>query len=111
MKHISLHRILALLLCLLCMSAAAEAHTINYDLAKMSQEAVAWSYLKLGFLHILPLGLDHILFVVGLFLLSTKLRPILTQITAFTLAHTLTLGLGTAGLVNLPTAIVEPLPL
>ncbi|HBQ36935.1 MAG TPA: hypothetical protein DD729_08910, partial [Rhodobacteraceae bacterium] len=44
--------------------------------------------------HILPKGMDHILFVLGLFFLSTYLRPLLWQITAFTLAHTVTLALG-----------------
>lgn len=66
-------------------------------------------FIKVGYAHILPYGLDHILFVVGIFLLSTKLRPILTQVTAFTVAHTLTLGLGTAGYINIPPSIVEPL--
>ncbi|MCY1126677.1 HupE/UreJ family protein [Frigidibacter sp. RF13] len=73
----------------------------------------AWNMVKdfisIGFTHILPKGLDHILFVVGIFLLSIKVRPILTQVTSFTVAHTLTLGLGSAGYVNLPTSIVEPL--
>lgn len=66
-------------------------------------------YIGIGFEHILPLGLDHILFVVGLFLLSTQLRPLLWQVTAFTLAHTVTLALGMLGIVNLPGSIVEPL--
>ncbi len=66
-------------------------------------------FVKIGFTHILPQGLDHILFVVGIFLLSIRVRPILRQVTAFTVAHTLTLGLGAAGWVNLPTGIVEPL--
>lgn len=66
-------------------------------------------FIKIGFTHILPKGMDHILFVVGIFLLSTRLKPILSQVTAFTVAHTLTLGLGTLGYVNLPSAIVEPL--
>jgi hydrogenase/urease accessory protein HupE len=66
-------------------------------------------FLVIGYEHIVPKGLDHILFVTGIFLLSTKLRPILTQVTSFTVAHTVTLGLGTAGIVNLPTSIVEPL--
>jgi hypothetical protein len=66
-------------------------------------------FIAIGFTHILPKGLDHILFVVGIFLLSTRLHPILTQVTSFTIAHTLTLGLGAAGYVNLPSAIVEPL--
>jgi hypothetical protein len=66
-------------------------------------------YLGLGYTHILPKGMDHILFVLGLFLLSVRLRPILVQVTAFTLAHSLTLGLAMYGLVSLPTRIVEPL--
>lgn len=66
-------------------------------------------YLGLGYTHILPKGLDHILFVLGLFLLSTKLAPLLWQVTAFTLAHTITLGLSMYGVVSLSPAIVEPL--
>ena len=66
-------------------------------------------YLVVGFEHILPLGLDHILFVIGLFLLSTALRPLIIQITAFTLAHTVTLALGALGYINIPGSIVEPL--
>ncbi len=66
-------------------------------------------FLVIGFSHILPKGLDHILFVVGIFLLSIKLRPILTQVTAFTVAHTITLGLGALGAINIPASIVEPL--
>jgi len=69
----------------------------------------AGRYLMLGFTHILPKGLDHILFVLGLFLLSTKWRPLLWQITAFTVAHTATLGLSVLGVLSLPSRIVEPL--
>lgn len=71
--------------------------------------AVFIDYIGIGFEHILPLGLDHILFVIGLFLLSTKLRPLLVQVTAFTLAHTVTLALGMAGIVDIPGSIVEPI--
>ncbi len=67
------------------------------------------NYIPVGFDHILPHGLDHILFVLGLFLLSTKLGPLLWQVSAFTLAHTVTLALGALGLVNIPGSIVEPL--
>lgn len=66
-------------------------------------------YLVYGFTHILPYGLDHILFVAGLCLLSMQLRPLLWQISAFTLAHTITLGLSIHGLINIPSNIVEPL--
>ncbi|SDG16328.1 HupE/UreJ family protein [Sulfitobacter delicatus] len=67
------------------------------------------SYIPVGFDHILPKGLDHILFVLGLFFLSTHLRPLVWQVSAFTLAHTVTLALGAMGWVNVPGAIVEPL--
>ncbi|MEZ5476855.1 MAG: HupE/UreJ family protein [Thiolinea sp.] len=63
----------------------------------------------IGFQHILPKGLDHILFVVGLFLLSTSLSVLLWQITSFTLAHSVTLALGMLGWVQVSAAIVEPL--
>ncbi len=70
---------------------------------------VIWSYIKIGYVHILPKGLDHILFILGLFLFSPNLRPLLWQVTMFTLAHTLTLGLSMAGFFSLPSRIVEPL--
>jgi hypothetical protein len=70
---------------------------------------VVAQYTMLGFTHILPKGLDHILFVLGLFLLSIRWKPLLVQVTAFTLAHTITLGLSIYGIVSLAPAIVEPL--
>lgn len=66
-------------------------------------------YMSAGFDHILPSGLDHILFILGLYLFSSRIRPLLWQVTMFTLAHTLTLGLATYGLVSLPASLVEPL--
>jgi hypothetical protein len=71
--------------------------------------ATAIEYAGLGFTHILPKGLDHILFVVGLFLLGTRWKPLLLQITLFTIAHSVTLGLSMLGVVSLSPAIVEPL--
>lgn len=71
--------------------------------------SVFTNYIVIGFEHILPKGLDHILFIVGLFLLSSKLKPLLWQVTSFTLAHTVTLALGMLGIVTIPAAIVEPL--
>ncbi len=70
---------------------------------------VVVTYLVAGFEHILPLGLDHILFVLGLFFLSTQLGPLLWQVSAFTLAHTVTLALGATGYVSVPASVVEPL--
>jgi hypothetical protein len=69
----------------------------------------AGEYAALGFTHILPKGLDHILFVVGLFLLGTRWRPLLVQVTLFTIAHSVTLGLSMLGVVSLPPRVVEPL--
>ncbi|MBA6253701.1 HupE/UreJ family protein [Colwellia sp. MB3u-55] len=66
-------------------------------------------YIYQGFVHILPQGLDHILFVLALFLLATKTSTLLWQVSAFTLAHTITLALGIFGIINLPSCIVEPL--
>lgn len=71
--------------------------------------AVFWRYLLQGIEHIVPKGLDHILFVLGLFLLSTRWRPLLWQVSVFTLAHTITLGLAAAGYVTVPPTIIEPL--
>ena len=74
-----------------------------------SRAEVIATYLGLGFTHILPKGLDHILFVLGLFLLSRRLKPLMLQVTSFTLAHTVTLALSIYGVVSLPPSVVEPL--
>ena len=66
-------------------------------------------YLWVGFEHIVPLGLDHILFVIGLFLLDPRWRPLLWQVSAFTLAHTATLALAALDVVRVPASVVEPL--
>lgn len=67
-------------------------------------------YLELGFRHILPFGLDHVLFVLGLTLAAVqRWRALLLELSGFTLAHTITLGLGAAGLVVIPPSVVEPL--
>jgi hypothetical protein len=64
-------------------------------------------YLALGFSHILPHGPDHVLFVLGLFFLTREPGPLLVQMTLFTLAHSLTLGLSLYGVVSLPSRVVE----
>ena len=70
---------------------------------------VAARYVRLGFVHIVPEGMDHILFVLGLFLLSARLRPLVWQVTAFTVAHAATLTLAALGAVALAPRLVEPL--
>jgi hypothetical protein len=74
-----------------------------------SGSALFFDYLGIGFDHILPKGTDHILFVIGLFLLNASFSSLLWQVSSFTLAHTLTLGLGIYGIVQIPPAVVEPL--
>jgi HupE / UreJ protein len=82
---------------------------LTRGLTESSGVVVAARYVKLGFEHILPKGVDHIVFVLGLFLLSTAWRPLLLQVTMFTVAHSITLGLAMYGVVSLPSTIVEPL--
>jgi hypothetical protein len=71
--------------------------------------ATVLEHLRLGFLHIFPRGIDHVLFVLGLFFLSPRWRPLLSQTTVFTVAHTTTLGLSAYGIFSLPAGLVEPL--
>ncbi len=97
------------LFALLLISSGLQAHTINYDFSGMSKTAVGWVYLQMGFTHILPLGLDHILFVLGLYLLSPKLKTVLIQATAFTVAHSLTLGLAIFGFIHPLSSVIEPI--
>jgi len=75
----------------------------------VGQRVVAYRYLLLGFEHILPEGLDHILFVLGLFLLSNSFHVLIWQVTAFTLAHSIALALSSYNLVLLSSGPVESL--
>jgi hypothetical protein len=66
-------------------------------------------FMSFGFLHILPKGLDHVLFVLGLYLGARTLKFLLILVTCFTLAHSITLGLASVGILRLPPSVVEPL--
>ncbi len=88
---------------------AAQPFPLLDHRAAPTRTAVALTYVRLGFTHILPKGLDHILFVLGIFLFGRGLRPMLWQVSAFTVAHSITLGLALYGVVSLPASIVEPL--
>jgi HupE / UreJ protein len=79
------------------------------DLEGLPTKDIALIYLKLGYTHILPLGLDHILFVLCLFFLSPNLKTILWQATAFTIAHSITLAMAVYGVFSPPASIVEPI--
>jgi hypothetical protein len=87
----------------------SEPFALAASVVPPSRPRVVRQYLVLGFTHIVPKGLDHILFVLGLFLLAVRVRPLLMQVTAFTVAHTITLALTMYGLVGLSPRIVEPL--
>ena len=63
------------------------AHTVVSALKTESAGASAFKYLCLGYTHILPLGTDHILFIISLCLLNPGLKSLLWQATAFTVAH------------------------
>jgi HupE / UreJ protein len=84
-------------------------HAINYALERAPDPDVISFYLKLGVRHIIPLGTDHILFVTSLCLLSTHIKTILWQATAFTVAHSVTLALSMKGIVVAPGNVIEPI--
>src|SRR4029077_10872310 len=108
-KVVHYRKIAGFTLLLLILSQPLWAHVIVGELEKMSKTDAALVYLQLGYQHIIPLGFDHILFVLSLFLLSPKLKPVLWQATAFTVAHSVTLGLAMYHVINPPARIVEPL--
>lgn len=90
-------------------AAKSQPFVLKSEIVPMTRRQVIATYLKLGYTHILPKGTDHILFVLGIFLLSIRVKPILLQVTAFTIAHTITLALTIYGVVSLSPRIVEPL--
>ena len=104
------NKVIVILLILFLFSGYSSwAHSINYILEKAPTGNVIWFYLKLGIQHIIPLGIDHILFIVGLCLLSTNVKTIFWQATAFTVAHSITLALSMKNVITLPSAVVEPM--
>ncbi|HIO93338.1 MAG TPA: HupE/UreJ family protein [Leucothrix mucor] len=87
----------------------SEAFSLTEIFTKRPLHKVIIEYIVIGFEHIIPMGLDHILFILGIFLLNTKFKPLIQQVTLFTIAHTITLGLSINGIFTLPPIIVEPL--
>jgi hydrogenase/urease accessory protein HupE len=70
---------------------------------------VSWfSFVLLGIEHILT-GFDHLCFLLALLLVAPRLRDVLTVVTTFTIAHSLTLAAAAFGAVSLSSSIVEPL--
>jgi len=82
---------------------------LTAPVAPADKMRTAFLYLRLGFTHILPNGLDHMLFVLGIYLLSGRARSVLWQVSAFTVAHSITLGLSMYGFVAVTPRVVEPL--
>ena len=113
MKKLSTNNLLTRLLfiaVLLFAFSAVQAHpVINYAMEKAPVKDVVSYYLKIGVTHIVPYGIDHILFVISLCLLSSKIKTILWQATAFTIAHSITLALSMKSIVVAPSAVVEPI--
>ena len=103
------HKSLGLMILFTLIAISSSAHVVVNELENMSKSETAKLYLQLGFEHILPMGMDHILFVISLFLLSPKLKPIIWQSTAFTVAHTVTLALAMYGVVTPAAQVIEPL--
>ena len=89
--------------------ARSEPFKFTADSELTSSRESTWQYFRLGFVHILPKGADHILFVLGLFFLSLRARVLIWQVTAFTVSHAVTLALGASEVIALPTQFVEPL--
>ncbi len=90
------------------LAVGAEPATGRREQAPVSLAGVLWRYAALGFTHIIPQGPDHALFVLGLFLLVPRIATVLWQITAFTVAHTITLTLSSLHIIGMPSSIVEP---
>ena len=79
------------------------------ELKELQEGGRWWVWLREGYHHVVPLGWDHVLFVFGLFFYRRKLWELVHQSLAFTVAHSLTLGLAAAGLVVVPTSWGGPL--
>ncbi len=95
-------------LALLLITSVLYAH-VDDKLAGLPRTEIGWLYLKLGFEHIIPLGLDHILFVVCIYLLNPNLKTVIWQATAFTIAHSITLALAMYGYIDPPSSLIEPM--
>ena len=109
MKDNKLHKKILLSLCLLLAVVPLFAHPINIAMERAPKQDVIWFYFKMGVTHIIPYGLDHILFVISLCLLSNKISTILWQASAFTVAHSITLALSMQSIIVAPSQLIEPI--
>ncbi len=107
-KH-NIKKALPVLIAFLLIGNIVSAHTINYSLDNAPVHEVAWYYFKLGFTHIIPEGFDHVLFIIGICLINTKLKSIIYQASAFTVAHTIALALSMKNIIVAPSPVIEPI--
>jgi hydrogenase/urease accessory protein HupE len=91
------------------LDVAASEISSNRVETRPSRETQVESWIVSGFRHVIPMGLDHILFILGLFLLAPRLKPLLGQSLLFTLAHSITLALVIFGVIHFPAKWVEVL--
>ncbi|MCV3768608.1 HupE/UreJ family protein [Rhizobium sp. TRM95796] len=87
-----------------------DAASLPFSLTAAKEKGLAETvadYIRLGFTHVLPLGLDHILFILALCLYAPRLGPLLWQASAFTLAHSITLALTMRSVIRPPSSLVE----
>ncbi len=71
------------------------------------REVGLFPWIKSGFAHVIPLGADHILFILGIFLLCPRLKSLLGQSLLFTLAHSITLTMAVKGWLSFNTTHIE----
>lgn len=109
MKTFSTHHFYTILILLLTSCGDLMAHSVNYNMELKPLEDVVSYYIVLGFQHILPLGLDHILFVMCIFLMDSRLKTVIIQASCFTIAHTITLILTSKDIISPPAEIIEPI--
>ncbi len=102
-------KLYCLLILLLLCCPALQAHVISYELDPLPGGQVFLKYLIIGYQHIIPMGLDHILFILCVFFLNNNLKQIIIQASMFTLAHSITLGLAMYQVIAPPAHIIEPL--
>ena len=92
------------------LQSGSESNQISFKENNFSNTFNSFSkFFVLGIQHIIPKGLDHILFIFGLFLFSLSLKKLITQITIFTIAHSITLVFVSLSLMRINPQIVEPI--
>ena len=75
----------------------------------MTSIEIVKQYTQLGFAHVIPLGFDHILFILSIYFLNSNVKSVIIQCSVFTIAHSFSLGLTAAGYIIPNTRIIEPL--